>query len=104
RGDALARVEDGACHARLASVQRASEAREFRERRSQAKSRPVSDIPPRSPAGVELRGREGWLGEQTAEAVTAGVTTRGLPRRRTLRLACGLWRPRSLTGRSKGDQ
>ena len=23
--------------------------------------------------GVELRGREGWLGEQTAEAVTAGV-------------------------------
>ena len=36
RGDALARVEDGACHAGLASVQRASEAREFRERRSHA--------------------------------------------------------------------
>jgi len=27
-------------------------------------------------------------------------TTRGLPRRRTLRLACGLWRTRYLTGRS----
>jgi hypothetical protein len=29
-----------------------------------------------------------------------GLTTRGLPRRRTLRLACGLWRTRYLTGRS----
>ncbi len=31
--------------------------------------------------GVELRGREGWLGEQTAEAVTAGVGGRADPGR-----------------------
>jgi hypothetical protein len=28
---------------------------------------------PNFPAWVELRGREGWPGERTAEAVTAGV-------------------------------
>ena len=39
RGDACARVEDGACRAGMASAHPASEAREFRGRRSQARSR-----------------------------------------------------------------
>ena len=34
------------------------------------------------------------------QALDDTQTTRGLPRRRTLRLACGLWRTRYLTGRS----